>query len=72
LVLNLEKTNIKSKQIICHIVKNNLPHYALSIIYKEKYLEDTLNTKFLGLQTNSEIWRNIMKKLFLSFVKHVM
>jgi len=53
--LNLEKTNIKSKQIICHIVKNNLPHYALSIIYKEKYLEDTLNTKFLGLQTNSEI-----------------
>jgi hypothetical protein len=57
LVLNLEKTNIKSKQIICHIVKNNFPHYALRISYKEKYMEDTLN-QFLSI--DSWIWNKPM------------
>jgi len=61
LVLNLEKTNIKNKQIICHTVKNNLSHYSQSISYKEKCMEDTLNTKFLGLQTDKD-W-NVKKHI---------
>jgi hypothetical protein len=44
--LNLEN-NIKYKPIISVIVTNNLPHYALSISYKEKCVEVTLNTTFL-------------------------
>ena len=32
----------------------HLPHYALSISFQEKYMEDTLNTKFLGLQKDQE------------------
>jgi hypothetical protein len=54
LALNLENNKYKMKPIICIIVTNNLPHYVFSISYKEKYTEVTLNTKFLGLQTDKE------------------
>jgi hypothetical protein len=41
LVLNLDKTNIMK------FVTNNSPHCALRIDYRGKYIEDTINTKFL-------------------------
>jgi hypothetical protein len=47
LVLNLYKTNITK------FVTNNSPHCALSIGCKEKYVEETVNTKFPGLQIDN-------------------
>jgi hypothetical protein len=41
LVLNLDKTNI---------IKIYTNECTLSTVYTEKYIEDILNTKFLGLQ----------------------
>ena len=53
LVLNLDKTNI-----MISITKNS-SHSVLHIDYKEKYVEDILNTTFLGLQICNHInWRN--------------
>jgi hypothetical protein len=49
LILNLEKINIMK-----FITKNSL-HSALHIGYKEKYIEETENTKFLGLQIDNQI-----------------
>jgi rRNA maturation endonuclease Nob1 len=49
LVLNLHKTNI-----IKFITKNSA-HSTLCIGCKEKYLDETMNTKFLGLQTDNHI-----------------
>ena len=38
---------------------NNSSHAALHIGYKEKYIEETVNTKFLGLQIDNHInWKN--------------
>jgi len=38
---------------------NNLSHSTLHIGYKEKYVEETVNTKFLGLQIDNRInWKN--------------
>ena len=37
----------------------NSPRCVISIGYKEKHLEDTVNTKFLGLQTDNHLkWKN--------------
>jgi len=47
LVLNLDKTN-KMKSIT-----NNPSYSALHIGYKEQYIEETVNTKFLGLQMDN-------------------
>jgi hypothetical protein len=53
LILNLEKTNIMK------FVKNNSPHCALTIGYKDKYIEETVNTTFLGLQLDNHInWKD--------------
>jgi hypothetical protein len=41
-VLNLEKTNIMK------FVTNNSPHCALNIRYKDKYIEETVNSDFLA------------------------
>ena len=53
LVPNLDKKNvIKFKA-------NNLPHYTLNTGYKEKFIDETVNTKFLGLQIdNHQNWKN--------------
>jgi hypothetical protein len=54
LSLNLEKTNI----IKC-ITKNSL-QYLLNIGYSDKYIEEGLNTKFLGLQIDNHLkWKTI-------------
>jgi hypothetical protein len=52
LALNLYKTNI------IKFITNNSPQYALSIGY-EKYKDESVNTKFLGLQIDSHLnWKN--------------
>jgi hypothetical protein len=47
LVLNLDKTNI-----IIFII-NNLPQHTSSICYTEKYVKQSVNTKFLDLQIDN-------------------
>jgi hypothetical protein len=50
LVLNLDKTNIMK-----FITKNS----PLRIDYRGKYIEETINTKFLGLQVDNHLtWKN--------------
>jgi hypothetical protein len=44
LALNLDKTNI------IKFITYNSPQHALSIGYNEKYIQASVNTKFLGLQ----------------------
>jgi hypothetical protein len=53
LVLNLDKTNIMK------IITKNSPRCALRIDYRGKYIEETINTKFLGLQIDNHLtWKN--------------
>jgi hypothetical protein len=49
LVLNLDKTNIMK------FLTNNSPQCALHIDYRGKYIEETINTKFLGLQVDNHL-----------------
>jgi len=53
LVLNLEKTNIMRSVTI------NQPYCALTINHKDKYIEEVVNLKFLGIQIDSHLnWKN--------------
>jgi hypothetical protein len=53
LVLNLDETNIMK------FVTNNSLHSALHIGYKEKYTEEMVKTKFLGLHIDNHLnWKN--------------
>jgi hypothetical protein len=53
LILNLEKTNIMK------FVTKNLPHYALTIGYKDKYIEEVVSTTFLGIHLDNHLdWNN--------------
>ena len=53
LVLNLDKTNIMK------FITKNSAHSAFLIEYKEKYIAETVNTKFHGLQIDNHInWKN--------------
>jgi hypothetical protein len=47
LALNLDKTNI------IKFITNNSPQYALSIGYNGKYIQESVNMKFLGLQIDN-------------------
>ena len=49
LVLNLDKMNTMK------FVTKNSAHSTLHIGYKEKYIEETVNTKFLGLPIGNHI-----------------
>jgi len=49
LVLNLCKTSIMK------FITRNSSHSTLHIGYKEKYLEEAVNTKFLGLQCDNHV-----------------
>ena len=52
LVLNLDHMNIMK------FITKNSTHSILNIGYKEKYIEETVNTKFLSLQIDSHInWK---------------
>jgi hypothetical protein len=57
LVLNLDKTNT------IKFITNKSPQYKLSIGYNEKYTEELINTKSLGLQT--DIYLNWKKYIVL-------
>ena len=48
-VLNLDKMNIMK------FITKNSSHSTLHIGYKEKYIEQTVNAKFLGLQIDIHI-----------------
>jgi hypothetical protein len=53
LVLNLDETNI------IRFITNKSPQYLLKIGYDEKYIEESINTKFLGLQIDNHLnWKN--------------
>jgi hypothetical protein len=53
LVLNLNKA------IIIKLITNQSPQYDLKIGYNEKYIEESINTKFLGLQIDNHLnWKN--------------
>jgi hypothetical protein len=57
LVLNLDKTNIMK------FVTNTSRHCALRIGDKEKYIEERVKTKFLGLHIDNHLnWKNHMIK----------
>jgi hypothetical protein len=49
LSLNLDKTNV-----IKFITKNS-PQYLLNIGYNDKYIEEGINKKFLGLQIENHL-----------------
>jgi len=58
LVLNNLEINLNKMNIMKFITKNS-SHSTLHIGYKEKYIEATVNTKFLSLQTDNNInWKN--------------
>jgi hypothetical protein len=58
LALNLDKTNI------IKFITNNSPQLALSIGYYGKYIQESVNTKFLGLQIDNRLnWTNHIDKL---------
>jgi hypothetical protein len=47
------------KTKIIKFVTNNSPQCALSIGYNGKYVEESANTKFLGLQSDNHLnWKN--------------
>jgi len=58
---------------IMKFITRNSSHSTLHIGYKEKYVEETVNIKCLGLQTDNHInWKNHRQKMILSKVKRVM
>jgi hypothetical protein len=62
LALNLEKTNTVK------FVMSNSPHCELTISYKDKYIEETVNSKFFGLHLGNHLnWKDhidqMMRKL---------
>jgi hypothetical protein len=64
LPLNLDKTNI-----IKFIIKNS-PQYPLNIRYNDKYIEDAINTKFLGSEINNHLnWKNHINQSLASEAK---
>jgi hypothetical protein len=53
LVLNLDKNNVMK------FIRNKSPQYDWNIGYDEKYIEELINTKFLGLQIDNHLnWKN--------------
>jgi len=58
LVLNLDKTNIMK------FMTENSSQSTLYIGYKEKYVEETANTKFLGLQIDNHLnWKSHIEEI---------
>jgi hypothetical protein len=49
LALNLDKTNITT------FITKKSPQHTLSICYKEKHVEESVNTKVLGLQIDNHL-----------------
>jgi hypothetical protein len=57
LILNLEKTNIMK------FATRNMPHCALTIGYKDKYIEE-VSTKFLGIHHDNHLnWKDCIDQI---------
>jgi hypothetical protein len=55
---------ILDKTIIITFIVYNSPQHALNVGYKGKCVEDSVNTKFVGLQTDNHLNRtNYIEKL---------
>jgi hypothetical protein len=62
LALNLDKTNFKKFTTI------NVPQCRLSSGYNDKYIEESAQTKFLGLQMGNHLnWKNHIDQLIPKF-----
>jgi hypothetical protein len=58
LVLNLDEINIMV------LITRSSSHSTLSIGYKEKHIEEVVNKKFLGLQTDNNLnWKNHIEQI---------
>jgi len=45
-------------------ITKNSSHSTLQIGYKEQYIEQTVNTKFLGLEIDNHInWKNLFEDM---------
>jgi len=65
--LNLHKMNI----IKC--ITSNSAQYAINIVYKEKYMDESVNKKFIDLQIDKHPnWGIIRIKYFIDYVEHVL
>jgi len=63
LVLNNLFINLNKRNIMKFVTKNSA-HSKLHIGYKERFIEETVNTKFLGLQTDNNInWKNCTEEM---------
>jgi hypothetical protein len=67
LVVDLEKTNM------IKFITNNSPQYPLSTGYNGKYIEESVNTNFLGVQIYNHLnWKNHIDQLVPRLREHVM
>jgi hypothetical protein len=58
LTLNLDKTNI------IKFTTKNSPQFSISIGYDDKHIEESVHTKFLGLQIDSHLnWKTHIDQL---------
>ena len=62
LLLNVEKTSIMKS------VMNSSLHCALTVGYKDKYVKETVNTDFLGLQLDNHLnWKDHIYQMIPKF-----
>jgi hypothetical protein len=55
---------LNSKYSIIKLITKNSPQHTLSTCYKERYIEEAVNTKFLGLQIDNHLnWKNHSNQL---------
>jgi hypothetical protein len=60
LVLTVDKTNI------IKFITNKSSQYDLEICHDDKYIEESINTKFLGLQIGNRLkWKNHIDLMIL-------
>ena len=58
LVLNVDRTNVMK------FITKNSSHSTLHISYKENYIGERVNTKFLGLQIDNHLnWKNLIQQM---------
>jgi hypothetical protein len=58
LIRNLDKVSIMK------FITNNSSHSTLHIGYKDKYIEEIINTKLLGLQIDNHLnWKNHIEQM---------
>jgi hypothetical protein len=56
-------TNLDDTKVVKFIIQNS-SHSTVHIGYKEKYIEETVHTKFLSLQIDNHInWKNHIEEI---------